>query len=87
MNQKESDFPEATVLIASALLLMTRFAVTGCPFLLHMVTRQLQFLARHPREEVSPMLREVCQKLAEDWENLLHHMQTERQARANTSLH
>lgn len=71
MNQE--DFLDPAVIIASVLLLMTRFAVTRCPLLLEMVTHQLEFLARHPSQHLSPMLRELCQKLVNDWDNLLQH--------------
>jgi hypothetical protein len=69
----QEDFPDPAVIIAAALLLMTRFAVTPCPFLLEMVIHQLEFLARHPSERLSPILRDISKKLVRDWEHLLQH--------------
>jgi hypothetical protein len=88
MSEEHLGFPEPSVMVAAALLLMTRFVVTGCPLLLRMVARQLEFLAQHPSEDVSPILREMCEKLAEDWDNLVRQNENPGQpAEAKTSLH
>jgi hypothetical protein len=87
MSQEHLGFPEPSVMVAAALLVMTRFAVTGCPLLARMVAQQLEFLAQHPSEDVAPILRHMCEKLAGDWENLVRQNEDPAPAGGKTGLH
>lgn len=89
MAQDEKlNLPEPAAIVASALFLMTRHATTGCPCKAQMVIRQLEFLAQHPSEQVSPMLRQVCRKLIVEWHNLVYQGQkAERAPAVNPALH
>lgn len=70
MNNDILNLPAPDTLVAAALYLMTSHAKGGCPMVGRMVLRQLNYLAQHPSAEVTPMLREVCLKLACEWERL-----------------
>lgn len=68
MNNENLNLPAPDVLVAAAFYLMTSHARTDCPLVRRMVIHQLHYLARHPSDSVTPMLREVCIRLAREWE-------------------
>ena len=70
MNNANLNLPAPDVLVAAAVYLMTSHARTGCPLVRRIIASQLRYLARHPSNTVTPMLREVCIRLARDWERL-----------------
>lgn len=69
-NNENLNLPAADVLVAAAFYLMTSHARTDCPLVRRMVVHQLRYLARHPSDSVTPMLRDVCIRLAREWERL-----------------
>ena len=64
---KKLSLPEPSLLIASALFLMTKHADRNCRCLRHMIIRQLDLLLTHPSDEVTPLLRETCRRLIDQW--------------------
>jgi hypothetical protein len=66
MDQK-LDAPEPSLLIASVLFLMTKHIDQGCSCLRSMIIRQLEFILAHPSDEVTPLLRQACRKLINQW--------------------
>ncbi len=77
MNNANLNLPAPDVLVAAAFYLMASHARTDCPLVCRMVARQLRYLARHPSDSVAPMLREVCIRLAREWERHSLRQQTE----------
>ena len=59
--------PPAETLVAATFFLMTRHAAVRCPLVGRIIARQLQYLAKHPSESLTPQLREVCAKLSAQW--------------------
>lgn len=69
-----NDLPDPGVIVAAALHLMTHHATTRCPCKARLVVQQLEFLASHPSDTVSPLLRQVCRKLIVEWYGLIYEM-------------
>ena len=67
MNLDSAELPPLENLLVAALYLATNFAKSGCPRLSHMILHQLDYVLKHPREGVSPMIQETCQRLYEVW--------------------
>lgn len=72
--QQNHELPEPAAIVASVIHLMTRHAVSGCPQMGRMVIRQLEYLAHHPSEQITPMLRQVCNSLIVEWYNVIYQM-------------
>ncbi|MEQ1773772.1 MAG: hypothetical protein ABL891_08310 [Burkholderiales bacterium] len=70
MNPDSTELPPLENLLVAALYLATNFAKSGCPRLSHMLLHQLEFVLKHPRDDVSPMIQETCQRLYEVWEGI-----------------
>ncbi len=70
MSPDSTELPPLENLLVAALYLATNFAKSGCPRLSHMILHQLEYVMKHPREEVSPMIQETCQRLYEVWEGI-----------------
>lgn len=66
-QQHVIDIPSPETLYAAVLYLATAYAKSGCPRVCHMIMRQLACILNHPSDAVSPMLRETCRKLHDDW--------------------
>jgi hypothetical protein len=67
MNPDPQGMPPLENLLLAALYLATNFSKTGCPRLSHMILHQLEFVLKHPRKDLSPMIHETCQRLHEVW--------------------
>ena len=65
---KKLDLPEPELLVASAMFLMTKHLDQGCSCLRSMIVRQLELIVEHPSEEVTPLLRQACCRLINQWE-------------------
>lgn len=69
----ELDSGKPEVIVSAALYLMSSYGCSGgCPRLAHVILKHLRILAE--RNDLAPVLRETCGKLAEQWENELHQM-------------
>ena len=70
MNLDPQELPPLENVLVAALYLATNFAKSGCPRLSHMLLHQLEYVLKHPRDDVSPMVQETCQRLFEVWEGI-----------------
>lgn len=70
MNPDSKEIPPLENLLVAALYLATNFAKSGCPHLSHMILHQLEFVLKHPRDDVSPMIQETCQRLHDVWSGI-----------------
>jgi hypothetical protein len=59
--------PQADVLLASTLYLMTRYYAHRCPCVANAVARHLDLLSQQAEGRCSAMLRAVCAQLELDW--------------------
>jgi hypothetical protein len=69
MERARNRLPPAETLVAATFFLMTRHAAVRCPLVGRIIARQLQYLAEHPSETLTPQLRDVCAKLSAQWAN------------------
>ncbi len=69
MKPARTRLPPAETLVAATFFLMTKHATVRCPLVGRIIARQLQYLAEHPSDNLTPQLREVCARLAAQWEN------------------
>jgi hypothetical protein len=53
--------------VAATFFLMTRHAAIRCPLVGRVIAQQLQYLAEHPSDTLTPQLRAVCAKLSAQW--------------------
>lgn len=67
MTIARAKLPPPETLVAATFFLMTKHATIRCPLVGRVIARQLQYLADHPSETLTPQLREVCAKLALQW--------------------
>ena len=67
MSIPRAKFPPLETLVAATFFLMTKHATIRCPLVGRVIARQLQYLADHPSETLTPQLREVCAKLSQQW--------------------
>lgn len=67
-----SDLPDTAALMASLLNLMTRFSIAGCPRQAALIGRQLAMLQRYPDGAIDPLLKQVGQRLEQEWLQLRH---------------
>ncbi|HVY06802.1 MAG TPA: hypothetical protein VHB46_12565 [Burkholderiales bacterium] len=67
MTTRRAKLPPPETLVAATFFLMTRHATIRCPLVGRVIARQLQFLADHPSETLTPQLRDVCAKLSVQW--------------------
>ncbi|OHC69315.1 MAG: hypothetical protein A3H93_08000 [Rhodocyclales bacterium RIFCSPLOWO2_02_FULL_63_24] len=68
---KTDELPDIVFLMASALVVMTRFIQTGCPRQGALVRRQLGFLQSYPDHLMPPPLKAAVRRLHGDWELML----------------
>ena len=66
-----ADLPDATALVCSLLSLMTRFSCLGCPQQAQLIRRELALLQGYPDEQMAPLLKQVGQRLEQEW-TVLH---------------
>lgn len=64
---RKPDLPEPALLIASTMFLMTKHLDKGCSCLRLMIVRQLELILEHPSDEVTPLLRQACCRLINQW--------------------
>jgi hypothetical protein len=62
-----NSLPPAETLVAATFFLMTRHAAIRCPLVGRVIAQQLQYLADHPSDTLTPQLRAVCAKLSAHW--------------------
>ena len=67
MTIARAKLPPPETLVAATFFLMTKHATIRCPLVGRVIARQLQYLADHPSETLTPQLREVCAKLSLQW--------------------
>jgi hypothetical protein len=84
MTIARAKFPPPETLVAATFFLMTKHATIRCPLVGRVIARQLQYLADHPSETLTPQLREVCAKLSLQWASDAE--ETERERAANRAI-
>jgi hypothetical protein len=62
--------PQPDVLLASTLVLMTRYHAHRCPCVANAVVQHLDLLSRQTEERFPALLRAVCAQLELDWRAL-----------------
>jgi hypothetical protein len=67
MTLPRAKLPPPETLVAATFFLMTRHASMRCPLVGRVIACQLQYLADHPSDTLTPQLRAVCAKLSEQW--------------------
>jgi len=67
MEPARNRLPPAATLVAATFFLMTKHAAVRCPLVGRIIARQLQYLAEHPSDALTPQLRDVCAKLSAQW--------------------
>lgn len=68
MSPDPAELPPLENILVATLYLATNFVKSGCPRMSHLLLHQLDFVVKHPRADVSPMVTETCRKLQEVWE-------------------
>lgn len=81
------DLPDAGALMASLLNLMTRFSFAGCPRQAALIRQQLALLQRYPDSAIDPLLKQVGQRLEQEWLQLHHAIADEAPPTAARLLH
>jgi len=67
MQSARNRLPPAETLVAATFFLMTKHAAVRCPLVGRIIAQQLQYLAEHPSDTLTPQLRDVCAKLSAQW--------------------
>lgn len=62
--------PDPAALVASLLNLMTRFSCLGCPNQAALIRRELALFQSYPDALVPPLLKQVGQRLEQEWAQL-----------------
>lgn len=62
--------PDASALIASLLSLMTRFSCLGCPQQAALIRKELALLQAYPDDQLAPLIKQVGQRLEDEWSQL-----------------
>lgn len=62
--------PDPSALLASLLSLMTRFSCLGDPAQAQLIRRELALLRRYPDDQVPSLLKQVGERLEQEWAQL-----------------
>lgn len=65
-----AQLPDASALIASLLSLMTRFSCLGCPQQAALIRKELALLQAYPDDQLAPLIKQVGQRLEDEWSQL-----------------
>ncbi len=59
--------PDAAILLAAVLYLMTKYAERACPSVRRAIESHLFWLAQHPSDQITPAERATYSRLAKQW--------------------